>query len=47
MAVTLKWHQYIEAWQSSGMTQADYCRQHQLNVHVRTLSLKLNRAEQC
>jgi hypothetical protein len=40
MAVTSKWRQHIEAWQSSGMTQVDYCRQHQLNV--RTFGARLS-----
>ncbi|MGZ4995883.1 MAG: IS66 family insertion sequence element accessory protein TnpA [Methylobacter sp.] len=40
MAITSKWRQHIEAWQSSGMTQAGYCRQHQLNV--RTFGARLS-----
>lgn len=40
MAITSKWRQHIEAWQSSGMTQADYCRQHQLNA--RTFGARLS-----
>jgi hypothetical protein len=40
MAVTSKWRQHIEAWQISGMTQVDYCRQHQLNV--RTFGARLS-----
>jgi hypothetical protein len=40
MAVTSKWCQHIEAWQSSGMTQVDYCREHQLNV--RTFGARLS-----
>lgn len=40
MAITSKWRQHIEAWQSSGMTQVDYCRQYQLNV--RTFGARLS-----
>jgi hypothetical protein len=40
MAVTSKWRHHIEAWQSSGMTQFDYCHQHQLNV--RTFGARLS-----
>lgn len=40
MAVTSKWRQHIEAWQSSGMTQVDYCRQYQLNA--RTFGARLS-----
>lgn len=32
MAVTSKWHHYIEGWQNSGLTQAEYCKQQQINV---------------
>jgi len=32
MAVTSKWRQHIEAWQSSGLSQAEYCAQQQINV---------------
>lgn len=33
MAVTEEWRSHIEAWQSSGLRQTDYCRQHQLNYN--------------
>ena len=26
------WLQHVEAWRASGLTQADYCRQHGLSV---------------
>ena len=39
MAVTSKWRQHIEAWQSSGLSQADYCAQHQINVRTFTARL--------
>jgi hypothetical protein len=31
MAITTHWRFHIEAWQRSGLSQAAYCRQHQLN----------------
>ena len=31
MALSEQWKNHIEAWQSSGLSQAAYCRQHQLN----------------
>lgn len=40
MAVTLKWRQSIEAWRSSGLSQAAYCAQEQINV--RTFSARLS-----
>lgn len=40
MAVTSKWRQHIEKWQSSGLSQADYCRQQRINV--RTLAARLS-----
>ncbi len=40
MTLTTQWRQHIEAWQSSGMTQVDYCAQHQLNS--RTFSARLS-----
>ena len=27
------WQQQLEAWQSSGQTQQDYCKTHELNYH--------------
>lgn len=33
MAVNEEWRIHIEAWQSSGLRQTDYCRQHQLNYN--------------
>ena len=33
MAFTEKWRTHIEAWQSSGLRQTEYCRQHQLNYN--------------
>jgi hypothetical protein len=33
MAVNEEWRTHIEAWQGSGLRQADYCREHQLNYN--------------
>lgn len=30
MALSVHWKTHINAWQSSGLSQAAYCRQHQL-----------------
>ncbi|WP_428839040.1 IS66 family insertion sequence element accessory protein TnpA, partial [Methylovulum psychrotolerans] len=32
MGLSKKWIGHIEAWQASGLPQADYCRQQQLNA---------------
>jgi hypothetical protein len=40
MAVTTKWRQHIEAWQRSGLSQAEYCAEQQLNV--RTFAARLS-----
>jgi hypothetical protein len=34
MALSTQWLDHIEAWQSSGLTQSVYCRQHDLNTHT-------------
>jgi hypothetical protein len=39
MAVTSKWRQHIEAWQRSGLSQAEYCAQQQINVRTFTARL--------
>lgn len=39
MAITHRWRAHIEAWQSSGLSQAAYCRQHQLNSRTFTARL--------
>lgn len=39
MAVTTKWRQHIENWQSSGLSQAEYCLQQRINV--RTFAARL------
>lgn len=32
MAIAKHWSDHIEAWQNSGLTQAAYCRLHNLNA---------------
>ncbi len=32
MALSKQWLNHIEVWQRSGLSQAAYCRQHQLNA---------------
>jgi hypothetical protein len=39
MAVTSKWRQHIEAWQRSGLSQAEYCVQQRINVRTFTARL--------
>lgn len=45
MAITNHWRSHIEAWQSSGLSQAAYCRQHQLNSRTFTARLSGYRRE--
>jgi len=44
MVVTPKWRQHIEAWQSSGLSQRDYCAQQQVNF--RTFAARLSEYRQ-
>jgi hypothetical protein len=39
MAVTSKWRQHIERWQSSGLSQTEYCVQQCINVRTFTARL--------
>jgi len=39
MAITSKWRQHIEAWQRSGLSQAVYCAEQQINVRTFTARL--------
>jgi hypothetical protein len=39
MAITSKWRQHIEAWQRSGLSQAEYCAQQRINVRTFTARL--------
>ncbi|MGZ8152419.1 MAG: IS66 family insertion sequence element accessory protein TnpA, partial [Methylovulum sp.] len=34
MSLSTGWIQHIEAWQRSGLKQAAYCRQQNLNYHT-------------
>ena len=34
MALSARWKQHIEGWQASGLSQAEYCRQHGLNANT-------------
>jgi hypothetical protein len=40
MALSKRWLDHIEAWQSSGLKQSAYCRQHSLNS--RTFAARLS-----
>lgn len=39
MAVTSKWREHIEEWQRSGLSQAEYCAEQQINVRTFTARL--------
>ncbi len=39
MSVTSKWRQHIERWQSSGLSQAEYCVKQGINVRTFTARL--------
>ena len=39
MVITNRWRTHIEAWQSSGLSQAAYCRQYHLNSRTFTARL--------
>ncbi len=43
MAITSKWRQHIEAWQRSGLTQAEYCAEQEINVGTFTARLSDHR----
>jgi len=46
MALTIKWINHIEAWQHSGLKQAEYCRQQGLNDNTFGARLSDYRKEQ-
>ena len=46
MALTIKWITHIEAWQRSGLKQAEYCRQQGLNDNTFGARLSDYRKEQ-
>ena len=39
MALSARWPSHIAAWQSSGLSQAEYCAQQQINVRTFTARL--------
>ena len=39
MAITSKWRHHIQAWQRSGLSQAEYCAEQQINVRTFTARL--------
>ena len=43
MAITSKWRHHIEAWQRSGLSQAAYCAEQQINVRTFTARLSDDR----
>jgi hypothetical protein len=45
MALSAHWKTHINAWQSSGLSQAAYCRQHQLTYTSFSARLSEFRAE--
>jgi hypothetical protein len=46
MALTIKWINHIEAWQRTGLKQAEYCRQQGLNDNTFGARLSDYRKEQ-
>jgi len=40
MPIPKRWQDHIEAWQGSGLKQADYCRQH--NINYKTFIARLS-----
>lgn len=45
MAVTSKWRQHIDNWQTSGLSQAEYCAQQRINVRTFTARLSDSRKQ--
>jgi len=45
MALSTNWINHIETWQSSGLSQAAYCRQQGLNAHTFSSQLHAFRAQ--
>ncbi len=46
MALPTHQHEHIEAWQSSGLSQVAYCRQHKLNSKTFSNWLRIYRSQQ-
>jgi hypothetical protein len=47
MALSKRWLDHIEAWQSSGLKQSAYCRQHSLNSRTFAARLSDYRKDRC
>ncbi len=45
MALSVNWINHIETWQSSGLSQAAYCRQQGLNAHTFSSQLHAFRSQ--
>ena len=45
MALSAHWEKHIETWQSSGLSQAGYCRQQGLNAHTFSSQLHAFRSQ--
>jgi len=45
MALSANWKNHIETWQSSGLSQAAYCRQQGLNAHTFSSQLHAFRSQ--
>lgn len=45
MAITERWLNHIETWKSSGLTQVEYCRRHDLNPNTFSSRLHLYRKQ--
>ena len=46
MSFSVRQQKHIEAWQSSGLSQVAYCRQHQLNSKTFSNWLRIYRSRQ-
>ena len=46
MALSTRWKNHIEDWQSSGLSQAEYCRQHGLNANTFSGRLSHHRSQE-
>ena len=46
MALSALWKQHIKGWQASGLSQAEYCRQHGLNTNTFSGRLSHHRSQE-
>ena len=46
MALSARWKNHIEEWQASGLSQAEYCRQHGLNANTFSGRLSHHRSQE-